>query len=72
MKTTTIKDKKIDHQQKQRPRHPDFVGAEAALKRAAINARRRAIETSGSVAMYRDGKIVHVTEVPELYEDETD
>ncbi len=58
--------------QVERPRHPDFVGAEAALKRAAIKARRRAIEVSGSVAIYRDGKIVHVTEVPDLYEEETD
>ena len=56
----------------ERRRHPDFVGAEAALKRAAIKARRRAIETSGSVAIFRDGKIVHVTEVPELNEGETD
>ena len=59
-----------DTRQVERPRHPDFVGAEAALKRAAIKARRRAIETSGSVAIYRDGKIVHVKEVPGLYDDE--
>ncbi len=72
METTTIKDKETDHEQKQRPRDPDFVGAEAALKRAAIKARRRAIEVSGSVAIYRDGKIVHVTEVPDLNEEETD
>lgn len=53
--------------------HPaKLVGAEAALKRAAIKARRRAIETSGSVAIFEDGKIVHVTEVPDLYEEETD
>ena len=61
-----------DTRQVERPRHPDFVGAEAALKRAAIKARRRAIETSGSVAIYRDGKIVHVKEVPGLYDDESD
>ena len=61
-----------DTSQVERPRHPDFVGAEAALKRAAIKARRRAIETSGSVAIYRDGKIVHVKEVPGLYDDESD
>ena len=46
------------------------AGIMAALKRAAIKAQRRAIETSGSVAIYRDGKIVHVTEVPEQHEDE--
>ena len=49
-----------------------LVGAEAALKRAAIKARKRAIETSGSVAIFEDGKIVHVTEVPELNEGETE
>ena len=39
-------------------RDPDFVGAEAAMRRAAELARRRAIETSGSVAVFKDGKIV--------------
>ena len=48
------------------------AGIMAALKRAAIKAQRRAIEVSGSVAIYRDGKIIHVTEVPDLYEEETD
>ena len=51
---------------------PGFIGAEAALRRAAIKAQRRAIETSGSYAIYKDGKIVHVTEVPGLYEDESE
>lgn len=59
-----------DRQRANDPRDPDFAGAEAALKRAAIKARRRAIETSGSVAIFEDGKIVHVTEIPELYDDE--
>ena len=39
-------------------RDPDFIGAEAALRRAAERARRRAAETTGTVAVYRDGKIV--------------
>ncbi len=39
-------------------RDPDFAGAEVALRRAAVIARRRAIETSGAVAVFRDGKIV--------------
>ena len=34
------------------------VGAEAALRRAAERARRRAAETTGTVVIYRDGKIV--------------
>ncbi|MYD50127.1 MAG: hypothetical protein F4W93_01420 [Dehalococcoidia bacterium] len=63
-----------DNQEKRgqavRPRDQDFVGAEAAMRRASFIARRRAIETSGSYAVYRDGKIVHVTEIPGLYDDE--
>ncbi|MCY4652400.1 MAG: hypothetical protein OXC95_04460 [Dehalococcoidia bacterium] len=46
-----------------RPRPADFIGAEEALSRAAIKARKRAIETSGSVATWRDGKIVYDTEL---------
>ena len=42
---------------------PDSEGALAALRRAAAVARRRAIETSGYVAIVRDGKIVHETNV---------
>ena len=42
------------------PRDPDFVGAEAAMHRAAKIARRRAMETSGAVAVFRDGKMVWV------------
>lgn len=41
-----------------KPRDADFFGAEAAMCRAAELARRRAIETSGSVAVFKDGKIV--------------
>ncbi len=48
---------------KKRPRSKDFIGAEAALRRAAMKARRRAIETTGSVPTWRDGKIVYDTEV---------
>ena len=41
-----------------KPRDPDFAGAEAALRRAAERARRRAAETTGTVVIYRDGEIV--------------
>ena len=34
-----------------------------AMRRAAIKARRRAIETTGSVPTWRDGKIEYDTEV---------
>ena len=51
--------------QKQTSQEPteDTLAALAALRRAAIKARRRAIETTGSVATWRDGKIVYDTEV---------
>ena len=34
-----------------------------ALRRAAVKARRRAIETTGSVPVWKDRKIVYETEV---------
>ena len=40
------------------PRDSDFVGAEAALRRAAVKARRRAFQTSGKVAVFKDGQVV--------------
>lgn len=42
----------------QKPRDPDFAGADIAMRRAARRARRRAGKTSGSVAVYKNGKIV--------------
>ena len=40
-----------------------FAGVEAALRRAAVKARKRAIEATGSVPTWRDGEIVYETEV---------
>ena len=40
-----------------------FAGIDAAMQRAAIEARRRAIATTGSVANWRNGKIEYDTEV---------
>ena len=40
-----------------------IAGMDAAMRRAAIKARRRAIETTGSVPTWRDGNIVYDTEV---------
>lgn len=40
-----------------------FAGMDAAMRRAAKEARKRAIETTGSVPTWRDGKIVYDTEV---------
>ncbi len=36
----------------------DFIGALAALQRAAIKARRRAFNSTGSVAIVKDGRVV--------------
>ena len=36
---------------------------DAAMRRGALNARMRAIETTGSVPTWMDGKIVYETEV---------
>ena len=44
--------------QVKRPRDPDMIGAEAAMHRAAKIARRRAFETIGAVAVFKDGKMV--------------
>ena len=40
-----------------------FLGMDAALRRAAIKARKRAIESTGSVPTWREGKLVYDTEV---------
>ena len=43
--------------------HEDNLRALAALRRASIAARRRAIETTGYVATWRNGEMVYDTEV---------
>ncbi len=40
-----------------------YDGMDAAMLRAAIKARRRSIELTGSVPTWRNGKIVYDTEV---------
>ena len=52
----------------------DFIGALAALRRAAAKARRRAFDTTGSVAILKGGSVVWQAEdgtliyEPEHYE----
>ena len=41
-----------------KPRDPDLVGAEVALRRAAERVRQRAAETGSTVVVVRDGKVV--------------
>ena len=52
-----------------KPRDPDLIGAEAAMLRASERARRRAIETTGSVAIFRDGKIVREKDIRRIFPD---
>ena len=42
-------------------RDPDFAGAEVAIRRAARVARRKAIETLGSVVAFKNGNVVWET-----------
>ena len=50
----------------------DNAGALSALRRAAMKARRRALETSGSVAIWRDGKLVYESDPKVLFPDTRD
>ena len=50
----------------------DNAGALAALRRAAIKARRRALDITGSVAIWRDGELVYESDPKVLFPDGTD
>ena len=50
-------------------RDTDFNGALAALQRAAVKARRRAFETTGMVAIVKDGMVVWETPEGKLLEE---
>ena len=56
--TTQKPDNPEPSEKSRKPRDPDFIGAEAALSRAAERARRRAFETVGAVAVFKDGRVV--------------
>ena len=51
------------------PRDIDNAGALAALRRAAIKARLRALAVTGSVPMWRDGKVVYESDPEVLFPD---
>lgn len=51
-------------------RDQDLIGAEAAMLRASKRARRRAIETTGSVAIFRNGIIVQEKDVKKIFPDD--
>ena len=48
-------------------RDPDLIGAEAAMLRASERARRRAIETTGSAAIFRDGVIIREKDIRKIF-----
>ena len=49
----------------------DLVGAEAAILRAAKLACRRAIETTGSIAIFRDGEIVWEKDLRKIFSEDS-
>ncbi len=53
-------------------RDPDLAGADAAMLRAAKVACRRAIETTGSVAIFRDGKIVREKDIKKNFPEDSE
>ncbi len=54
------------------PRDIDNAGALAALRRASIKARRRALEVTGSVPMWRNGEVVYESNPKVLFPDGMD
>ncbi|MEI8173784.1 MAG: hypothetical protein WCH07_09930 [Deltaproteobacteria bacterium] len=50
--------KKIDFSKSEKERDPDFINAEIALKRAAKQARLRAMQAGVGVIVLQDGRIV--------------
>ena len=50
----------------------DLVGAEAAILRAAKLACRRAIETTGSVVIFRDGIIVREKDIRKIFPEDNE
>ena len=54
------------------PRDIDNAGALAALRRASIKARRRALEVTGSVPMWRNGEVVYESNPEVLFPDGMD
>ena len=50
----------------------DLVGAEAAILRAAELACRRAIETTGSVVIFRDGKIIWEKDIRKIFPEDNE
>ncbi len=50
--------KRTDVTEERRKRDPDLINAEIALKRAALKARRRAVQAGIGVIVVKDGRIM--------------
>ena len=59
-----------NHNPSKKLRDPDLIGAEAAMLRAAKKACRKAIETTGSVAIFRNGEIVREKDIRKIFADD--
>ena len=58
-----------DRHQPVKSQDSEFIGAFAALRRAAVKARRRAFATTGAVAIVKNGKVVWETPEGKLLEE---
>ena len=59
----------LTDQKGQEPMNADNAGALAALRRASIKARRRALEVSGAVLIRKNGKLVYESDPAILFPD---
>lgn len=60
------------HDPSKKLRDPDLAGADAAMLRASERARRRAIETTGSVAIFRNGEIVREKDIKKIFPEDSE
>ena len=67
---TTMKQENRQPAKKSRDR--DLIGAEAAMLRASERARRRAMETTGSVVIFRDGEIVWEEDIKKIFPEDNE
>lgn len=65
---TTKKQQSLNLEKKSQDQ--ELVGAEAAILRAAKLACRRAIETTGSVVIFRNGEIVREKDLRKIFPEE--
>lgn len=47
-----------DSRKEPKKRDPDMAGAEQAMKRAAANARQKAMQVGAGIAVWKDGAVI--------------